>query len=316
MTDKRSYGRSSSEITVSSSPYKERRDYGLGEGRLLVGVLDNPFYPPYIADCRHYHNCMEIGICISGKGRIQLGQQTWDFADGTIVAVGKGLRHIQQNEGDLVTHWQYVLVDEDAVLREAPPRYQAGLQDLIVTARQQGLYFPPDDEFQELHHLLLAMLAINRHSHTAARIELETMVYLLMIVMSQAQNLSMSGQREQDESRKLIEPSLQYVSKNYAKGIRVSQMAASCAMSESYFRKVFSNLMAMSPLEYINRYRVNRSMSLLRATEETILQIAVETGFPSVATYNRNFHRFIGKSPAEWRKSARIIKDEDVIPSD
>lgn len=307
------YGRSSSEILVRSSPYKERRDYEVEGGSLLVGLLDNPYYPPYVADCRHYHNCMEIGLCISGKGRIQLGQRTWDFDEGTVVVAGKGLRHIQQNEGDTVTHWRYALVDEDVMLKGAPPRYQTSLQDFVGEARDQGAYFSPDGEFQELHHLLLAMFAFNRHSRAAEGIELEALVYLLMIIMAQAAGSALLNLRD-EESRKLIEPSLQFVSENFTQEIRISQMASSCAMSESYFRKVFSSIMGMTPLEYVNRYRINRSMSLLRTTEETILRIAVENGFPSIATYNRNFYRFVGKSPADWRESTRIIKDESEAP--
>ena len=84
----------------------------------------------------------------------------------------------------------------------------------------------------------------------------------------------------------------------------MDQMAAACAMSESYFRKVFQSVMGVPPLEYVNRYRINRSVQLLSMTNETILTIAGMTGFSSIATYNRNFKRYVGQSPAQWRKNA------------
>ena len=106
------------------------------------------------------------------------------------------------------------------------------------------------------------------------------------------------------EPRRAIEPALKYVSVNYAQEIRMEDLAAKCAMSESYFRKVFAATMGMTPLEYLNRYRINRSVHLLDSTDETVLTIAGMTGFASIATYNRNFRRYVGQSPAQWRKNA------------
>ena len=101
-----------------------------------------------------------------------------------------------------------------------------------------------------------------------------------------------------------VEPALRYVSENYALDIRARDMAAACALSESYFRKLFHDTMGMSPVEYLNRFRVNRSIYLLYTTNETVLTIAGQSGFASIASYNRNFLRYVGVSPAQWRRNA------------
>ena len=127
---------------------------------------------------------------------------------------------------------------------------------------------------------------------------------LLIAQLFHAPDQELDGVAVPANERRSIEPALQYVSENYTQEVRMADMAASCAMSESYFRKVFSRIMGMPPLEYVNRYRINRSINLLRFTDETVQSIAGRTGFPSIATYNRNFHRYVGLSPAQWRKNA------------
>ena len=76
-------------------------------------------------------------------------------------------------------------------------------------------------------------------------------------------------------------------------------------MSESHFRRMFTTLVGVAPLEYINRYRIHRSLNLLRSTSEPIQNIAARTGFPSITTFNRNFQRCVGQSPSAWRKNAQ-----------
>ena len=298
-------GGGSLEFPGIADPNQERRDYALDGESPLAGLLDNPWYPPYVTDRSHYHNCMEIGFCVSGSGRIEIGRQAWDYTAGAIAVAGRGLRHSQQNADERLTHWRYVLVDEDVVLRETPARHRVAMKKLIDAAGQQGLYFGPGDEIQELRTVLDSMFDVYARRQEMARMELEALVYLMMSIMARTPNPAMAS-AVRGESREPVEPALRYVSENYTRDIRMKELADSCAMSESYFRKVFVRLMGMPPLEYVNRYRINRSINLLRATNETILSIAGRTGFSSIATYNRCFQRYVGTSPAEWRRNAHI----------
>lgn len=287
-------------------PNRERRDYDLSGQSPLVGLIDNPWYPPYMPDRSHYHNCLEIGVCLSGEGTVELGRGRRQFRPGSIVAAGRGLRHCQQNAGRPMTHWQYVLVDEDALLQDAPARHRAALRTMLEAARSRGLYFDADEECRDLRYVLRSMFELGQRRQESARMELEVMTLMLAAIMSRSLESAMSDLNPDVDARRPIEPALRYVSENYMRQLRVGELAASCAMSPSYFRKIFDRIMGMPPLEYVNRYRINRAMNLLRGTDETVLQVAVQTGFPSVATFNRNFRRFVGTSPADWRKNAHI----------
>ncbi len=293
--------------TVSAAdPNQERRDYVLNGESPLVGLIDNPWYPPYMQDRSHYHNCMEIGICLSGCGQIEMKGQVRRFETGVVVAVGRGLHHSQQNEGPDVTHWRYVLLDEDLLLWESPARHRPAIRRLLDAARQQGLYFAPDEECRDLRLTLDVMFDVYGRRGELASMELENMAHLLVSVMARSVNLALDAASPRTGAGSMVEPALQYVSENYMHSVTVAQMAACCAMSESYFRKVFTASMHMAPLEYVNRYRINRAANLMWSTAVPIHQIAAATGFSSPATFNRNFRRYTGQSPAQWRRSSHI----------
>lgn len=287
-------------------PNREQRDFVLDGQSPLVGLIDNEWYPPYMPDRSHYHNCLEIGLCLAGQGRVELGRRAWEYGPGCLIAAGRKLHHRQHNTGQPMTHWQYVLVDEEGLLREAPDRHRSALRRLLDATRREGLYFDAGEECGDLRAVFQSIFEIYGRRGEMARMELETLVCLLVCVMSRTPNSAMPGLAPDIAARRPIEPALQYVSENYTRELRVEELAASCAMSESYFRKVFASIMGMPPLEYVNRYRINRSINLLRATNATVFQVAAQTGFASIATYNRNFQRYVGQSPAAWRKTAHI----------
>ena len=55
--------------------------------------------------------------------------------------------------------------------------------------------------------------------------------------------------------------------------------------------------------DFINEYRINEVKSRLRATDdETMLAIALESGFNSKATFNRAFKKFTGRTPREYQE--------------
>ncbi len=276
------------------------RNYDLSRMTTLAGLLDHPLYPPYVRDTPHTHNCMEIGMCLSGNGTITVGGRTWRFSAGTVAVAPRGVPHAQQNEGMPMTHWLYVLVDTEVFLMETPQRRRA---DAIALLNRipGGVFLGPDQASGEVRDTVWALFRAYRERKTLDSQEMDALTRLLLCRLSWTPEDAMVALPEVEPAGRVLEPALRYVSENYMLDVRVAGMAAACAMSESYFRKLFGRVMGMSPVEYLNRYRVNRSIYLLYATDETVLSVAGLSGFASIASYNRNFMKYVGVSPARWR---------------
>lgn len=288
-------------------PNRERREYALGGDSPLVGLIDNDWSPPYVPDRSHYHNCLELGMCLTGRGRVELGHRLLEFGPGTVIAAGKGLHHRQDNDGFPSTRWRYVIIDDEALLRDVPPRHRPALRRLVDTMRREGLYYDAGEESGDLRYVLQSIFEMYERRGEAARMEMEALTNVLACIMARSVSPALRNDATPATTpRRWIESALQYVSENYAQEVRVEALAASCAMSPSYFRKVFFRTMNMTPLEYVNRYRINRAANLMQSTDAPIYQIAAATGFSSLATFNRNFRRYTGKSPTQWRKSTHI----------
>jgi len=81
----------------------------------------------------------------------------------------------------------------------------------------------------------------------------------------------------------------------------VGELARACAVSRSVLAQRFSDLLGISPMRYVTRWRLQLATQRLRATEDGLAAIAAAVGYESEAAFGRAFKREVGISPGEWR---------------
>ena len=102
-----------------------------------------------------------------------------------------------------------------------------------------------------------------------------------------------------------IASAIEYIEQNYQRAITADELAAHSNMSVSRFFPRFRAETGMTPVEYVNSYRVNRAILLLISDGGlSIEEIAERTGFESSAYFRRVFKAQTGKTPREYRSSA------------
>ena len=283
----------------------ECRNYPSAEDSILVTMLDTPYYPPYMPDSLHVHNCLEIGICLAGSGQVYLHDRAWRFSAGSVIVAPRGVYHNQHNEGEPLTHWRFLVISDDYLQRNVPQRFRGAILALMEAIRETGLFLESSAD-SALDTIVNLMYGLRRRVDADADAQLELCVYLFLLEIARQRNrapLLSPGDPVDHRKRQPIEPALAYIYEHYKEDLRVSDLARSCSMSESYFRKQFLRIMGMSPMEHVNRYRVNRAMNLLRTTSDSIQNVAMRAGYSSIAAFNRNFKQYAGQSPSDWRRS-------------
>lgn len=90
---------------------------------------------------------------------------------------------------------------------------------------------------------------------------------------------------------------------NLYANLSLEELATLCHLSMSSFKRKFKSVYDESPKRYITRKKVERAAELLKSKDLRISDVAYDVGFDSLATFNRNFSTFYGKSPSEYRLS-------------
>ena len=93
-----------------------------------------------------------------------------------------------------------------------------------------------------------------------------------------------------------------FLSEHFAEEIPLSIPAEKLGLSECHFSRLFKKMLGISYTGYINMLRIENATRLLRENRESVLDIALSSGFNNIRTFNRVFKSITGSTPTEFLK--------------
>lgn len=100
----------------------------------------------------------------------------------------------------------------------------------------------------------------------------------------------------------LIRRVISYIQLNYQEQLSLRQLAKHCHVNANYLSELFREETGMTLTAYINRYRVERSIPMLKYSEMRIAKISETIGFSDENYYSRIFKNQLGVSPKKYRQ--------------
>ena len=98
-----------------------------------------------------------------------------------------------------------------------------------------------------------------------------------------------------------IERSIDFMHKNLAKALRLSDLSKIAGMSPNYYGMLFNTRYSYTPINYFNRLKVQRACELLTTTGMRIGEVGEMLGFPDPYYFSRLFKKVMGISPRDYR---------------
>jgi AraC-like DNA-binding protein len=105
------------------------------------------------------------------------------------------------------------------------------------------------------------------------------------------------------ESQRLIRHAMAYIHEHFADPISRRDLAQHLSMTEDHLTFCFRQELGTTPIAYLQRYRISQSKRLLKESQQSITEIAYRVGFSDSGYFSRIFHREVGVSPQEFRRS-------------
>ena len=93
-----------------------------------------------------------------------------------------------------------------------------------------------------------------------------------------------------------------YIEKNQAEEIRLSDLARASLFSPWYAYRLFRDCLGLTPTEYIRKYRLTQAAKHLQAGNVRVIDAAYNAGFSNVDTFTRAFSREFGLNPSDYMR--------------
>jgi two-component system response regulator YesN len=110
-----------------------------------------------------------------------------------------------------------------------------------------------------------------------------------------------------------IAKAIEFIEANYASNVSIGDIADYIGLSVNYLSRVFKSETGKPPLEYLNRYRITRSIELLKGEARCSLQeVSQQVGYQDAHSFIRFFKKYEGITPGEFRKKLLEKKTSNV----
>ncbi len=294
-------------MTGKLNQVQEYRVYEL-PAQFPVLLLDGESWhiSPVRRERLHFHNCLEIGICHSGSGTLQVCRDTLPFRAGDVTCLPQNIPHTTwSSEGD-VSLWSYLFVDLRGLLFHLMPGESNF--ELIYPLLSQDRYLFSEERSRKIHFLANSILGEVRQQGENHDLIVRSLFLALFCELKRqfTQPQADPGAPQDGFSHSLaLAPAIHAVYTDYMNPLNIQRLADCCHMSQTHFRRTFLAIMGTSPLQFINALRVDRAALLLSATSDAVMDIAQAVGFASLSSFNRCFVRLKRVSPRDFRAAAR-----------
>jgi len=109
--------------------------------------------------------------------------------------------------------------------------------------------------------------------------------------------------QKDDGGKQNIQKSVEYIRKHFGEEISLSLLAKVAGYSIYHYTRVFKHCTGMSPIHFLNNYRLNCAKHMILTENIPLSQIADTCGFHQYAYFFRLFKAAYGCSPTQFRNS-------------
>lgn len=251
----------------------------------------------------HWHSYGEIVLVGPGKTNVYMvGQNTYELEEGDFVLAWPMEMHAiidADRKESLVIQFSNAFINTlfdlqrimhfyrnlHVVRAAAHPELAARLRAAAGRMKEIYLAAGPDRELRCCMLLMEFILALDEHRDEFAP-ELRS-----------GETYSYS-----DTVMRRMVMVTDYIKNNLtADDLSQGAMAEKAGISRDYFSRIFRGVTGTNYSRWLNTVRLEKATELLADRDMTLTEIAMQSGFQSISSFNRVFHAEKGMSPGEYR---------------
>lgn len=226
----------------------------------------------------HLHQCFEVIVVLSGEMKIVVDSKAYNLKGREALLIFPNQIHSLES-----THSEHVLCIFSPRLVQA---YATGVKGKI----------PVDNKLRLDDYLIDA---INNMKLEASTTEKKGVLY--SICGSFEKNAEYSNRQSNNE--KLLLRVFSFVENEFDGDCSLSRLSKQIGYDYSYVSRFFKKNVGISFNTYVNYYRLSHACYLMENSNAPIIQCALESGYASLRSFNRNFKAYFNVTPVEYRKN-------------
>lgn len=166
-------------------------------------------------------------------------------------------------------------------------------------------FCPQQEEYREILEKIRKSFEIGEEEF-AYEIKLNELLsgiwYRLLEILEKTQHEKRGKSLRHGKTDEKLKMMLIFIHEHYDEKISVKEIADAAFISERECFRSFKDNMRMTPVEYLNDYRLQAACNLLAGSKESVTSIGNACGMGSSSYFGRVFREKMGYTPIEYRR--------------
>ena len=169
--------------------------------------------------------------------------------------------------------------------------------DLANLTIHRPVYSCCDDSIRQYYEILIGEC---RNHNEKSETKAQGCIYFILSVLLAATNRKFTN--KQLSKFEYAQTAVNYIRENYMNDIKVSDISKHLALNRTYFSTLFKDIIGISPVDYLIRYRIDQAVVLMANPRLSLGDIALLAGFGDIVSFSIRFKALAMYTPSEYRK--------------
>lgn len=271
------------------------------EDKRFVMLYDNEEYEEYPI---HWHNAVEIVIPLLEPFTVVVSGERFDLDVNEILIIPPGELHTMPAQKGRRLFFQC----DNSVISGV------STLDAVLPVFSHAVKLTPDADKELYIFSRKTILDIYSEYYSGAPLA-DVKIYLCLLnMLASVREAQLSGSDElpartsEDDCQKFALVT-KYINQNYMYDLPLEKLAKMAGYSKYHFSRIFKEHNGMSFIQYINGKRIKAAERLMADSAMPITEVAMQSGFASLTTFNRAFRKAKGCSPSEFRRMYKLPEE-------
>lgn len=248
---------------------------------------------------KEYQATFSMAYIRKGNFRFKVFRNDLDAYSGLFLLCKPGYEHQVAHVHDIPDQCTIFSFEPESVATLMP--YAQTFSWFFDNPDIQSILVKATPEMELLHQRIFALLQQPRYSQLSAEQLMTSLFLLILSAGSPLQPLPVLNDKQKRNYLPVIENVKAFINDHYADDISLSQLAAIGHMSPFHFNRLFKQVTAASPYNYMLQVRLKEAQLQLSDTRLPVTDIAFATGFNSLEHFSAAYKKQFGKSPSAVR---------------
>lgn len=239
----------------------------------------------------HWHREIELLLVLQGSIRVQIGDKTYTFGEGQICVVNsREIHSTYSDDRDCIVIVMQLDMDycNSSYAKFDCIKFENSTTNDVTEIRK---------------YMSKIVMELNKKREGYASLVSSYIKIIVVALVNTYNNEKIQGKdRVSSSDIDMLQQITTYINDNYKNQITLKSVADEFSFSHYYLSHYFKDKLGITFIDYVNNLKINSAVTQLVDTNDSMVKIAMDNGFPSSKSFGSLFKKRYGVTPQKYRQ--------------